>query len=83
MALAFFVIGVQMFTLICAVHDWGVATDFLTIILLVSLMIALRFGFTAKIARWARILWLAVVFAYGAYLGVEVCRFFFSPNTPD
>ncbi len=81
--LAFGIICVQIITGLCAQHDWRVATNLLTIVSLVSLIIALLFGFTANIGVWGRVLWLAVVFAYMAYLGFEAYRFFGSPNTPD
>jgi hypothetical protein len=81
--LAFGIICVQIITAVCAQHDWRAATNLLTIVSLLSLIIALMFGFTANIGFWGRVLWLAVVFAYMAFLGVEAYRFFFgSPNTP-
>jgi hypothetical protein len=81
--LALGIMGVQIITGVCAQHDWRVATNLFTIVSLVSLIMALLFGFAANIGVWGRIFWLAVVFGYLAYMGVVAYRFFYSPNTPD
>jgi hypothetical protein len=72
----------QVFTFVSAHHDWRAATDLLTWVSFALLLMGMLFGFTAKIGRTGRVLWVVSIVGYLVFLGVEIYRFY-GANTAD
>jgi hypothetical protein len=70
------IILVERITSVCAQYDWRAATNLLTLVFAILLLLAVVFGFTAKIKILGRMLWLLLILSYCVYIGVIVYKFY-------